>query len=302
MEIRNLISFVHVAELNSFTKAARVLGYSQSTISFQIKQLETELNCLLFERINHTISLTERGRELLEYAHKISRMTEEFNQSRNIDREIKGFAHVLTPDSVCEDMMLANYSDFHKTHPGISLKFSTVDTEQMFYMLDHNEADIMLTLDNHIYKSDYVIAKEEPVRMHFVTGAASQYAGRGKLKLCDIVGYPFILTEKSIGYRRAFDKVLAERSLEISPILEIGRTDIITKMLEEGVGISFLPDFVTERQVREGKLTYLNVTDVDFDIWKQLIYHKNKWISRSLSALIEYIKENEFKKQTSPRI
>ena len=52
MEIRNLISFVHVAELNSFTKAAKLLGYSQSTISFQIKQLEEELGCLLFERIN----------------------------------------------------------------------------------------------------------------------------------------------------------------------------------------------------------------------------------------------------------
>lgn len=61
MEIRNLISFVHIAEMNSFTKAAEMLGYSQSTISFQIKQLETELGCLLFERINHTITLTDKG-------------------------------------------------------------------------------------------------------------------------------------------------------------------------------------------------------------------------------------------------
>ena len=44
MEIRNLITFVHVAEQNSFTKAAKSLGYSQSTVSFQIKQLETELD------------------------------------------------------------------------------------------------------------------------------------------------------------------------------------------------------------------------------------------------------------------
>ena len=58
MEIRNLITFVQVAELMSFTKAAKVLGYSQSTVSFQIKQLESEMNCLLFERINHNITLT----------------------------------------------------------------------------------------------------------------------------------------------------------------------------------------------------------------------------------------------------
>lgn len=68
MEIRNLITLIHVAELNSFTKAAKLLGYSQSTVSFQIRQLEEELNCLIFERINNTISLTEKGKELLSYA------------------------------------------------------------------------------------------------------------------------------------------------------------------------------------------------------------------------------------------
>ena len=48
MDIKNLITFIHVAELNSFTKTAETLGYSQSTVSFQIKQLETELNVPLF--------------------------------------------------------------------------------------------------------------------------------------------------------------------------------------------------------------------------------------------------------------
>ena len=70
MELRNLITFIHVSELGSFTKAADELGYSQSTISFQIKQLEDELGCLLFDRINHTITLTERGRDLLSYARE----------------------------------------------------------------------------------------------------------------------------------------------------------------------------------------------------------------------------------------
>ena len=82
MEIRNLITFVQVADLGSFTKAAKALDYAQSTISFQIKQLEGELGCLLFERIGHTINLTAEGRELLVYARQISRLTDEFSQSR----------------------------------------------------------------------------------------------------------------------------------------------------------------------------------------------------------------------------
>ena len=296
MELRNLITFIHVSELGSFTKAADELGYSQSTISFQIKQLEDELGCLLFERINHTITLTERGRELLEYAHKISNLTDEFNHRHDNADAVEANLHLLMPDSVCEDMMTANYADFHKKHPGISLKLTTADTASMFRMLDHNEGDLMLTLDNHIYESDYVIAKEEPIKMNFVTGAHSPYVSDKPLSITEIAKYPLILTEKSYGYRGAFDKVIAARSLEVSPILEIGRTDVITSILEQGIGVSFLPEFVTNKKVKEGKLVYLNVTDVSIDIWKQLIYHRNKWISKGLASLIEYIKENEFRR------
>ena len=81
MELRNLTTFIHVAELGGFTKAAEQLGYSQSTISFQIKQLEEELGCLLFERINHTITLTQRGHELVLYAHKILELADEFKEN-----------------------------------------------------------------------------------------------------------------------------------------------------------------------------------------------------------------------------
>ena len=66
MDIKNLNTFILVAEMNSFSKAAVKLGYSQSTVSFQIKQLEQEFNSQLFERINHTVALTEKGREVLE--------------------------------------------------------------------------------------------------------------------------------------------------------------------------------------------------------------------------------------------
>ena len=91
MEIRNLMSFIHVAELNSFTKAAERLGYSQSTISFQIKQLENELGCLLFDRINHSISLTDKGKELLEYAQQVTALTGEFMQKMQ-----RAFLHSLS--------------------------------------------------------------------------------------------------------------------------------------------------------------------------------------------------------------
>lgn len=295
MEIRNLTTFLHVAELNSFTKAAELLGYTQSTVSFQIKQLETELDCLLFERINHTITLTERGNELLAYAQAVCRLTDEFKQEIAENRTPKGFIHIVTPDSVCEDMLSHNYRDFHKKYPDIALKFTTADTGDMFKMLDRNEADLVITLDSHIYQKDYVIAKEQHIDMHFVTNPSSRFAGNKNLSISDIKDEPFILTEKEMGYRRIFNRALAKKNIDIMPALEVGRTDLITLLLEVGEGISYLPDFVTKEKVDAGKLVYLDVTDVDIDIWKQMIYHKNKWISNPMKTFIEYVKKAEFR-------
>ena len=294
MEIRNLITFVQVAELNSFTKAAKALDYSQSTVSFQIKQLENELDCLLFERINHTISLTEKGKELLAFARQIRYLTDEFNQKLSGSSELKGFLRIVTADSLCEDMILTNYLDFHKKYPGISLRYIPADTEAMFSILDSNEADVMLSLDRHTYHHDYIIAKEEPVNLNFVTGADSPYARDKELSLAEIAAFPMILTEPGIGYRRILEEFMTRENLALEPIMEIGRTDVIVAMLERGIGVSFLPDFVTRKKVEEGTLTYLNVKGVRAQIWKQLIYHKNKWVTKSLRALIDYISEHEF--------
>jgi len=294
MEIRNLLTFVNVAELNSFTKAAAVMGYSQSTISFQIKQLETELGCLLFERINHNISLTEKGKEVLEYAQQIRHLTEDFQQSLASPQEISGNVHIVTSDSICEDMLLTNYNDFYRKYPKIGLKFSTADTEEMFRMLARNEADVMFTLDDRIYRQNYVIAKEETVPAHFVVGKDFPSEEGKKFTLEELLSLPFILTEKGEGYRHAFDNILAKMSLEICPVLEVGRTDIITNILEDHICVSYLPDFVTKSKVKKGTLKYLDVVNFENDIWKQLIYHKSKWISRPFKAFLEYVMKNEF--------
>ena len=294
MELRNLITFIHVAELGSFTKAAEQLGYSQSTVSFQIKQLEDELNCLLFDRINHTITLTERGHKLISYAHQIRALIDDYKEGLGGEQDLKGHIHIVSPDSVCEEMINSNYIDFHQKYPYISIQFSTGDSTVMLDMLDHNEADVIITLDQHLYNKDYVIAKEELLPMHFVASADSKFAGKKNLSIEDIVNEPFVLTEYGQGYRRVFDKELAKKSLEIVPVLEVGRTDIITSMVAGSNMISYLPDFVTKPLIESGQLCYLDVKDMNIEIWKQLIYHKNKWISKSLKAFIDYVKEKEF--------
>ena len=164
----------------------------------------------------------------------------------------------------------------------------------MFRLLNHNEADAILTLDNHIYNTEYIIAREEKVKVHFVAGADCPLRQKESISTRELLKQPFILTEKRMSYRRLKDEKLAEMSLEIQPVLEIGGTDLICLLVEQNIGISFLPDYVSAKSVADGRLFYLNVADFEIEIWKQLLYHRNKWISPQIESVMQYCIDKEF--------
>lgn len=294
MDLKNLTTFIHVAELNSFTKAALALGYSQSTVSFQIRQLEMELNAQLFERINHTVALTEKGREVLNYAHQIRRMTLELTETMAEQPDLRGHIRLAMADSLCDSLFDRNFPDFCRQHPGLTLKIIAAGTEEMFRLMNHNEADAILTLDNHIYDREYVIFREEKVKMHFIASASCPLAKSSSLSVAELLSRPFLLTEKGMSYRRLLDEGLAERSLYVTPVLEMGSARLICSLIGEGAGVSFLPDYVTQQDMEAGTIVRLNVTDFEVDIWKQLLYHRDKWVSPQLEAVLEYCAKREF--------
>ena len=288
MDIKNLNTFVQVAELLSFTQAAEKLGYSQSTVSFQIRQLETELGVSLFDRINHTIALTDKGREILQYAHNIIKLTEDMGKAASGEQQIGGLVRIAIAESLCNWLLSERFSALHTAYPGITMKIIAGDTEEMFRLLGRNEADIVFTLDNHIYNRDYVLVDESRIGVHFVTAANSPLCLR-RLKAAEIAGEPFLLTERGMSYRRLMEEQMAKQNLEVKPILESGSTDLLCKLAEQGMGIAYLPDYVTEKGVKEGRLRYLDVEDIQVDIWKQLFYHRDKWVSPQMKIVMEYL-------------
>ena len=293
MDTKNLTTFIYVAELRSFTKAADRLGYSQSTVSFQIKQLETELACQLFERINHTVQLTEKGREVLEYAHQVNRMTRELKDSMK-EETASGYIRLAMADSLCASLLSRDFLHFRELYPNIALKIIAAGTEEMFRLMNHNEADAILTLDNHIYNTEYRILREEKVRTFFVAGAGTKITSASSLSIEELLLQPFILTEKGMSYRRLLEEKLAELSLEVQPILEIGSTELICSLVEQKAGISFLPEYVIKDRVKAGTLVCLPVSGLEIHVWKQLLYHRNKWVSPQMETVLKYCADREF--------
>lgn len=289
MDLRSLNTFIQVAEVKSFTRAAAILGYSQPTISFQIKQLETELGVQLFERIGRTVNLTDDGYEVLSYAQHICRLTEEMKGEAQKRYEPNGRVHIAMADSLCTPLIARTFDDFRKTYPKISLQVTTAGTGELFRLLDQNEVDMVCTLDNHVYNTDYIIVQEEKVDVHFVVSAQDPLAQKKQVTIGELLSYPFLLTEKGMSYRRLLDENLAKYSIEIHPVLEMGGADILCKLVTEGAGVSFLPDYVTEEAVKKRSMVRLQVEDFQIEIWKQLFYHRDKWVTAQMKAMLDHL-------------
>lgn len=291
MDLKNLTTFIQVAESNSFTRAGEKLGYSQPTISVQIKQLEKELGIRLFDRIGHTVRLTDKGRDALVHAQRICHMCQEMVLASEPEEEPRGTIRMAMADSLCSALVLHHFARFRERHPHISINVMTAGTHELFRLLDHNEADLVCTLDSHIYDTNYVIANEEKIGVHFVVSAQNPLADLDFLTPEDLLTQPVLLTEKGMSYRRLLDEWLARDSKEIQPILEVGSANLICELVEKNVGISFLPDYVTEGAHRRGTLCRLDARGFQPDLWKQLLHHRDKWVSPQMEAVIGHLSE-----------
>ena len=289
MDLRSLNIFIEAAELGSFTRTGEKLGYSQPTISFQIKLLEKELGVQLFDRIGHTVSLTDAGRDLLPYAQRICHLSEEMVLGTAARQEPKGILRLGAPDSLCGPLIAGHFRQFSSAYPQICLEISTGDTGQLLEFLDHNQVDMICTIDERVYNTNYVIADEEEIGVHFVAAPENPLTGRGAVPLGELVTQPCLLTEKGMSYRRLMDERLARNSLEIQPVLETGRADLLCSLVEENAGIAFLPDYVTEQSVRAGRLVRLEVPQCRVVVWKQLLYRREKWVSLQMRAMIDHL-------------
>ncbi len=290
MDIKNLITFIHVAELHSFTKAGDKLGYSQSTVSFQIRQLENELGVPLFERINRTVTLTEHGSRLLRSAYKINELLQGFAEDTKGETEIRGQVRLAMADSLSSEVIRRIFPELHRKYPGITLECISGGTQEMFRLLNQNEVDIVYTLDNHIYDTNYVILQESRIGLHFVCAAENPLAERESIPLEQLVKQPFLLTEKGMSYRRLLDEQLAARSLEIQPVFVSGNADLICNLVEQNAGIALLPDYATRPYVEKGTVQYLHVPELDIEVWTQLLHHRDKWVSEPMRIVIEYLR------------
>ena len=289
MELRNLTTFVRAAELRSFSQTARQLGYSQSAISMQISQLETELGTCLFDRVGKTVTLTPQGLRFFSYAQNILRMTESACSMMRNASLVSGQLRVAMVESVCMSIFPRVLERYCRLYPDVQLSVISGTAVDLLRALAQNDADLVYHLEEPIYRNDLVVPLCCPEPIVFIAPAGHPLTRRRALRLADCAAEPFILTEKGLSYRQKLDTLLAREGMQITPILEISNTDLIVRLVESGMGLSFLPEFVAHDALARGDVARLDVAGVDIELCRQLIYHRGKWITPAMQAMIDLI-------------
>ena len=296
MEFRNIATFLRVAATRNFSRAAEQLGYSQSTVTIQMQQLEKELGTQLFERIGKQVNLTERGEAFIHHANEIMMITNAAMTFASNADLTTGSLRIGGVESLCTAILPELLLQFHHICPKVETVIKTATTEELIDMIKCNDIDLLFTLDKKIYGSEWVRAVQQEEDIVFVTLRHNSFIDGQKIDLKDIIKEPFILTEKGGSYRYELERMLAEQEMEIRPVLEIGNTETIIHLLEEGVGASFLPLFSVKKAIDQGTLSRIQTDIPTIQMCSQLLYHKNKWVTPQMQAFIEIV-QNFYKRE-----
>lgn len=292
MELRNIASFIRIVKLGSFSKAAKELGYSQSNVTMQIKQLEDELQVRLFDRIGKTVQLTEDGKKFLKYAIEIDTAASNAKHALTPASEPVGELRIGLLESLCISYLPDILKEFHHLYPKVQAVIRIGTFEELATMLNTNAIDLLWTFDTEIAMPEWIREYEFESPISIIASVSHPLYRSGILKLKDLADEPFILTEKICSYRDLFEQRFRAQGMDLKVFLEIGNTEIIKKFVGTGIALSVLPAFSLRDELEQGILGILPVTDFDLQMKGQVFCHRNKWITPAITEFIRFIREN----------
>ncbi|WP_279126858.1 LysR family transcriptional regulator [Acidaminococcus fermentans] len=292
MELRELKSFLKIMELESFSRAAKELGYSQSALSVQIHSLENELGVRLFDRMGKQVALTPPGRQL---ARRVLPILQEVEELENVmhNRPPAEALRIGMIESLCKAHMPQVMDYVCRNLPQLHITITIDSPSVLLDALNHNKVDLVYVLDKPLYDGKWEKVFQKQENIVFVCSVDSPLAREKDLKLDQVIRQPFFLTEKADNYRLSLDQQLAARQLALNPILEVSDTGFILDMVQRGLGLSFLPQYVVENSPYRDRLQILQVKDFHMHMYRQLFYHKDKWLTQAMKVFLRLaLREN----------
>ncbi|TBL81795.1 LysR family transcriptional regulator [Paenibacillus thalictri] len=282
MELVYFETFREVAERQSFTRAAEVLGYAQSSVTTQIQKLEKTYGVPLFERHGRQLRLTPPGEELLKIAVK---MLELYRESLEVvARQAGGTLSIGSIDSLASYYLPPYIQLLKAQFPELTIRLQTCSESAIAEKVKQGELDIGLLLADHT--ADVLLRcetiREEPL---FLIARPDHPLTRfTEVTLEQLHEAEWIMAEESCNYRNMLEKALKAGEVPYRISFELGNPEAVKRCVITGLGIALLPRMVVEEEVRRGELAVLPFSHPDIRLELQMLIHPRKWMSQAMVA------------------
>jgi DNA-binding transcriptional LysR family regulator len=288
MDLDQLHTFLEIVRLKSFSKAAQTCFRTQPAISAQIRQLEQELNCSLFERLGTRIQLTAAGRIFCEYAEQILELRRRAQNSINeLERVPRGELVIAANEATCIYVLPHVFSEYKKRFPGVQLLVDRSYGAHVVEAVVDNLADFGFSqLPVQEKKLQVLPVYTDEIKL--LVPASDPLCGRDRVRCEELVGRQLLLP-KSGTTRAKLNAWLEPVEDEIHISMELDSTEMIKRFVVAGLGLSFMAASHCQEQVKMGDLCAISLGPEPLMRRLGLVYRKDKAFSKAGLGFIDVV-------------
>jgi LysR family transcriptional regulator, transcriptional activator of the cysJI operon len=262
MEDNRLKAFCFVVELKSFSKAGEAISITQSAMSHLIKNLEDEIGVKLLNRSGRKVMPTPAGGLFYKHAKKILEAYKTLGDDiNNLMKEIKGPLHLGASTTAAKYLLPQVIYDFSKRFPEVQINLAVSTTEAIMNELQQGNSDLGVVEGNTGNKGITLeeIADDEMV---LIASDENPLAKKEHISQQDFLSQPFIMPQAGSGLREFIDNYfqnskIEQKDIKVSMILS--DPELTVRMVQSGLGISFISKWSIFRSVKEGTIRILKL-------------------------------------------
>lgn len=291
MELKYLATFQAIVTYGGFSKAAEALHYTQSTITFQMRQLERELAAPLFEKRGRRMLLTRAGEQLIPYANEVLAAAEKLRGFQDTLGELRGDLRVAVGETLLCYRLPPVLKRFQARAPHARLFLRSMNCCEIRDALRAGSIDLGV-----FYREVGALdgLSVEPVGEFALTLVASP---RVKAAFPDFVtpgqrlAVPFIIDEPNCIFRQMFEAYLKERDITLGHTIELLSIPTIKNLVKSDVGVSYLPAFAVRQELETGELCAIRTGLDGRTITAVCGVHQSRWRSPLIRLFWELVTE-----------
>jgi DNA-binding transcriptional LysR family regulator len=290
MEWQQILGFYHVAKLGSFTKAANTTFRTQSAISQQIKNLEEELGCRLFERIGkQKLCLTAAGNRFFKFSETIlekhDTLIEELNEMKGSQ---KGRLRVAAPFTTLFHLFPLALKHYITKFPNVELTILDRSQQDILDLVKNGDIDFGLVLESIVPKN-LAALRWKKVRTVVITPVGHPLVKEKRITLKQIGKYPLILPPVNLKYRSNLEERFQKLGIDYHIVMESSNVELSSLYVEMGLGISFATVVKGLPELKKRKLEFLSMDHLFKPDYIVVVMRKNKTLISYKDAFIKIL-------------